>query len=92
MMRYLFAIISICAILFIGTSIFYNVNPQMKYKVGDCLVIEGDDSIFKVLEIGKYGIKTIRPRYNGFEEVYQHPENVMKAMKMDCFDLFNKEN
>lgn len=59
-----------------------------QYNVGDCLVLQGSDNIYKVMEVGKYGLKTIKPRYDGYEVILLDPYDLKRATRMDCFDMF----
>ncbi len=88
---YWFQIIT-TAVLFGGIGFLsgygYKMDSSPNFKVGDCLVIS-NDYIYKVLEVGKYGLKTVRPNYETYTEILLDSEDVKKSHKMDCFSLFD---
>jgi hypothetical protein len=73
--------------MFLDTT-FYWVHPQLNFEVGECISIGDQDYVYKITQIGKYGLKTITPVMLGYEEFLVNQQNLKSAMKMDCFDLF----
>jgi len=68
-------------------------NSLHGYKIGDCLVLKGKEDIYKVTEVGKYGLKTNKPHYDEFRETLLFPEDLNNSDHMDCFDMFDvKDN
>ena len=62
------------------------------YNVGDCLAKKDSNYVYKVIQTGTYGLKTVKPVYSGYEVVFQDSEDLKKAYRMDCFDLFDDYN
>lgn len=58
------------------------------FHEGDCISVPKNEHVFKVVQVGKYGIKAIQPHYDGFEDVYLDQDDLKEAKRMDCFDLF----
>lgn len=64
------------------------VPTASDYKVGDCLVYDGSENTFKVLEVGKHGLRVLKPYYDGFQELTLDPKDISKSHKMDCLNMF----
>lgn len=87
--NYILAIIVLCVIM-VGYTTFFS-SQMMGYRVGDCLSLGAEDNVYKVTEIGQYGLRTTTPHYNGYEVYYINSQKIKTAIRVDCFDLFNKE-
>lgn len=87
--------ISSLVIFFVGLSLGISARllfwPVLNYRVGDCLALKGSENIYKVHKVGKYGLRAIKPMYSGYEEVSIDPNDLKKATRMDCFDVFDKD-
>jgi hypothetical protein len=69
----------------IGLLTYHLYKP---YKVGDCLTT-GGAHIYMVTEVGRYGLRAVKSRYNDFEEIFIDNEDREHSHKMDCFGLFD---
>lgn len=78
-------------LIFVGC--FISTPLHWRYSVGDCLMQDSDQIVYKVTEVGKYSLKVKRPRYNGYEEIVLKRSSVDTSEKVDCFNMFDdKEN
>lgn len=75
-----------------GSMLIYTlVSDPIGYKVGDCLSIGNEDYVYKVTEVGRYGVKTLTPAaMDGYQEFYVSQQNLAISKKMDCFGLFKE--
>ena len=90
--HYIGIISTIALLFFMVMGVYISLAPSIPYKVGDCLVLrDKDSSIYKILEVGKYGLKVVKPYYDSYEEVFLDPNDLRIATKMDCFNLFDKK-
>jgi hypothetical protein len=65
-------------------SLFLTGCYTQQYSVGDCFTTKVN--IYKVAEIGKYGIKSLRQsNYDSFE--YFSNTEIQDTRQIDCFDM-----
>lgn len=88
-MKHGFYFFLICVIIAIFSGLGRYTSSS--YQYGDCLSLPANEHVFKVVEVGKYGIKAIEPHYDGFEDVYLTQQDLKNAKPMDCFDLFKQD-
>lgn len=78
-------VVTVFMIIAITVLFFINIPAIATYNVGDC-VVDGRHRILKILEVGKYGYKTVDS--TGYSIIVH--SNYGGLNRTDCFDLFDK--